>query len=76
MSHQVSIEQAAARLEELVGSLGPDDEIVLTRDSRPVAKIIPSRAGPRQRRPGSCKGMLVIREDDDEHLNDFKDYMP
>ena len=76
MSHQVSIEQAAAHLAELVSSMGPGDEIVLTQNSRPVAKIIPSRTGPRHRQPGSCKGMLIIREDDDGHLNDFKDYMP
>lgn len=27
------------------------------------------------RRPGSAKGRLIILEDDDDHLNDFSDYM-
>ena len=27
------------------------------------------------RRPGSAKGRLIILKDDDEHLDDFSDYM-
>ena len=29
-----------------------------------------------RRQPGSAKGKLTILREDDEHLNDFKDYMP
>ena len=29
-----------------------------------------------QRRPGSAKGILKILSEDDEHLNDFRAYMP
>lgn len=75
MSFTIPIQQAARQLEQLLSSLGPGDEIVLTRDDQPVAKIVPSRR-PIQRRAGSCKGMLVINQDDDDHLKDFKDYMP
>lgn len=28
------------------------------------------------RQPGSAIGKLVIHADDDEHLNDFQEYMP
>lgn len=28
-----------------------------------------------RRRPGSAKGRLSILEDDDDHLNDFSDYI-
>jgi antitoxin (DNA-binding transcriptional repressor) of toxin-antitoxin stability system len=72
----VTIDQAAAKLREIVGALGPDDEIVLTRDDQPVAKIVGQPARPAIRQPGNCKGMLTIVSEDDEHLNDFKDYMP
>jgi antitoxin (DNA-binding transcriptional repressor) of toxin-antitoxin stability system len=75
MSHTVTIEQAAQQLAQLVGSLAPGDEIVLTQNDRPIAKIVPER--PRRRRhAGMCKGMLIIKSDDDEHLKDFADYMP
>ena len=30
----------------------------------------------KQRRPGSAKGILRILSEDDEHLDDFKAYMP
>jgi antitoxin (DNA-binding transcriptional repressor) of toxin-antitoxin stability system len=76
MSHTVSIEQAAARLADLIGMLKPGDEIVLTEHERPVARIIPSTPTVVQRKAGSCKGMLIIRKEDDEHLDDFKEYMP
>jgi antitoxin (DNA-binding transcriptional repressor) of toxin-antitoxin stability system len=76
MSHDVPIEQAAAKLAELVGALRPGDEIVLTEHDQPVARILPSRPAPTYRRPGNCKGMLVIRQEDEEHLTDFGEYMP
>ena len=30
----------------------------------------------KKRKPGSAKGILQVLSEDDEHLNDFKDYMP
>ena len=77
MSHVISIEQAATRLDELVSALGPGDEIVLLKDQAPVARIVPHPQPARAPRvPGSAKGILTIVSEDDEHLNDFKDYMP
>lgn len=75
MSHTISVQQAAQNLPELIGSLGPGDEILLTQNDRAVARITPS--GPaRRRKPGGCKGMLIINAEDDDHLADFKEYMP
>jgi antitoxin (DNA-binding transcriptional repressor) of toxin-antitoxin stability system len=76
MSHVVPIEQAAARLGELVGMLKPGDEIVLTEHDHPVARILPSERRRVRRKPGSCKGMLLIHQEDDQHLKDFAEYMP
>ena len=76
MSHILSIEQAGAHLSELVGMLRPGDEIVLTEHDQPIARILPTKPSSLRRRPGNCKGMLLIRQQDDEHLKDFGDYMP
>jgi len=76
MSQSISIEKASASLAELVHSLGPTDEIVLTENDCAVARILPSRNNRLPRVPGLLKGKLEIVEDDDEHLEDFKDYMP
>jgi DNA-binding transcriptional regulator/RsmH inhibitor MraZ len=31
---------------------------------------------PKRRQPGSAKGILTVLSEDDEHLDDFKAYMP
>jgi len=76
MSHMMSIEQAAAKLAEVVGMLKPGDEIVLTDHDQPIARILPSDRRGVRRKPGNCKGMLIIRQEDDEHLKHFSEYMP
>ena len=77
MSTTVTIEDAQAHLAELVARLVPGEEVIITRDEQPVAKLIGQRAAGRQpRRPGSAKGKLRILAEDAEHLEDFKEYMP
>ncbi len=73
MSHTVSIEETGS-LAKLIAGLLPGEEITLTSDNQPVAKVIPQK-GIRRRQGGACKGMLIINHDDDSHLADFKDYM-
>ncbi len=75
MSHTISIEQASTQLSGLIHGLGPNDEIVLTENDKPVAKIVPNTAI-RPRVAGTCKGMLEILDDsDDVILQEFKDYL-
>lgn len=75
MSLTISIEQASSRLGELIRALGPYDEIVLTENDKQVARIVPD-AFPKKRTLGVWKGMLTILSEDDEHLEDFKEYIP
>lgn len=72
----VSIQEAQATLSDLIRRLTPGDEVVITENDRPVAKLVaerPASRNPRQR--GSAKGKLIIHADDDEHLKDFQEYM-
>jgi antitoxin (DNA-binding transcriptional repressor) of toxin-antitoxin stability system len=69
------IEQAEGRLSEIVTKLSPDEEIILTRNNQPVARLIGEKRPPRPG-PGLCRGMISIVADDDEHLKDFAEYMP
>jgi antitoxin (DNA-binding transcriptional repressor) of toxin-antitoxin stability system len=74
---QVSLEEAQSRLSELIAGLRPGEELQITRNDQPVARLVaesPRRRAPRQ--PGSAVGRLVIVSDDEDHLEDFKDYMP
>jgi antitoxin (DNA-binding transcriptional repressor) of toxin-antitoxin stability system len=72
----VTIEEAQAKLLELVDRLAPGEEVIITRDQQPVAKLVGQQRPIRKpRRPGSAKGKLVILTEDDAHLEDFKEYM-
>jgi prevent-host-death family protein len=73
----VTIEEAQARLPELIDRLAPGEELVITRNDQPVAALVGKYQPARQpRRPGSAKGKLLILAEDEEHLEDFKEYMP
>jgi antitoxin (DNA-binding transcriptional repressor) of toxin-antitoxin stability system len=77
MISTISIEEAQANLQEIIGRLGPGEEVVITKDDHPVAKLVRQQKAARQpRQPGSAKGVLIINVEDEEHLEDFKEYMP
>ncbi|OGG53971.1 MAG: antitoxin of toxin-antitoxin stability system [Candidatus Handelsmanbacteria bacterium RIFCSPLOWO2_12_FULL_64_10] len=77
MSTTVTLEEAQAHLAELVARLIPGEEVVITQDKQPVAKLIGQREARRQpRQPGSAKGKLLLLSEDEEYLKDFKEYMP
>jgi len=43
-----------------------------------VIVLIPEKGevSKKRRTPGSAKGKLTVQNEDDEHLDDFKEYMP
>jgi antitoxin (DNA-binding transcriptional repressor) of toxin-antitoxin stability system len=76
MLENITLEEAQSNLPEIIDRLKPGAEIVITRNNQPVAALhLPADAAP-QPRFGSCQGALTILAEDDEHLQDFKDYMP
>ena len=72
----VTIEEAHDKLKELIHNLGPGDEVLITENDRPVAKLVPAPPERPRPLPGRCKGMLTIIVEDEEHLEHFKEYMP
>jgi antitoxin (DNA-binding transcriptional repressor) of toxin-antitoxin stability system len=74
MSTTVAIDEAQSKLKDIIATLGPRDEVVITENNRPVARLVATAKG--QPRFGNCKGMLTVVAEDDEHLEDFQDYMP
>jgi prevent-host-death family protein len=69
----VNIAEAKARLSELVEKAASGEEIVIARDHKPVAKLVPVRAhAPRV--PGSARGQVWIAPDFDQIPDDFHDY--
>ena len=73
----VTIEEAQAKLADLIHQLGPGQEVIITENNEPVAKLVCDRIPLGQRpQPGLAKGMITIVADDDEYLKDFTGYMP
>ena len=75
----VTLQEAQAKLLDLVHNLSPGDEVVITENNQPVAKLVSEPAKPKaglRPPPGLGKGFITIVSDDDEHLKDFEEYMP
>lgn len=74
---QINLDQASKHLPELIEAAIKGEEIIITKDDQPVAKLVPVPPV-KKRRPakaGSAKGLVTIADDFDEPLEDFKDYM-
>ncbi len=71
----VSLAEAQAKLPDLIHGLAPGDEVVITEEQRPVARIVPA-AVTGERQLGTLKGtVLYMAPDFDAPLEDFKEYM-
>ena len=72
----IAIQEAQAQLADLVHRLNTGDDVVITENDKPVAKLI--RLDPDQHwacQAGSAKGKIWMAPDFDEPLEDFKEYM-
>jgi antitoxin (DNA-binding transcriptional repressor) of toxin-antitoxin stability system len=77
MQTTMAVEDIKVSLQELLDCLSPGDEVILTRNHRPVAKLVSEASKLRKpRKPGNCKGMITLLVEDDEHLEGFAEYMP
>ncbi|MBP6900109.1 MAG: type II toxin-antitoxin system Phd/YefM family antitoxin [Burkholderiaceae bacterium] len=65
----VNMLQAKTTLSRLVESieLGQEREIVIARNGRPVAKLVPIDVQPAGKRIGVAKGKFVVPDDIDAH---------
>lgn len=72
----VSIQEAQANLSELIHRLTPEEEVVITEDDQPVARLLAAAGAPRPpHRLGTLRGtVLYMAPDFDATLEDFKEY--
>jgi prevent-host-death family protein len=79
MSASITIDEAQAKLKDLIHQLAPGEEVVITENQQPVAKLVSEPPKPKRGLrlpPGLGKGFITVLADDDEHLKDFEEYMP
>jgi prevent-host-death family protein len=71
----VTIEEAQAKLPELIEKLAPGEEVIITRNAQPVARLV----SPPSEKPrpvfGRGRGKVIIVSEDEDHLKGFEDYM-
>lgn len=74
----VTLKEAQSGLADLIHRLSPGDEVVITENDRPVARLVPTPPSPKmaQRQLGTMKGtVLYMAPDFDSPLGDFKEVM-
>ena len=74
----MTVEEAQSHLAEILEKLPPGEEVVLTRDDKPVATLEATvQFEPKQRMFGTLKGtILYIAPDFDDIPEGFEEYMP
>ena len=73
----ITLDEAQAKLRDVVSHLGHGEQVTITDGDKIVARIVGDGPVAGQRPgPGLCKGMMTIVSDDNEHLADFQEYMP
>jgi antitoxin (DNA-binding transcriptional repressor) of toxin-antitoxin stability system len=76
MSTTMTVDEAQTKLKQLIGTLAPGDEVVLTENQEPVAKLVVTPK-PAERKLGTLKGtVLYMSPDFDAPLAEFREYMP
>jgi len=79
MQTTLALEDIKVSVADLVRSLHPGDEVVLTQGAQPVAKLVSE--GPREPKqprpaPGLCRGMIThMAKDFDAPLDCMREYM-
>ena len=73
----VTIEEAQAKLKELIDQLAPGEELAITDNQQTIATITGvQRPNRKPRQPGTLRGtVLYMAPDFDAPLEEFKEYM-
>ncbi len=74
MTYTLTFEEAKQKLEEIIPLLEGND-VILTSNGVPTARILPITIPSSVRKAGSAKGLIIEMSDDfDAPLDDFKEY--
>ncbi len=62
-THAVTVHEAKTHLSRLLQHASNGEEVIISRGSKPVARLVPIGETKGRRRPGSWKGRLVIPQE-------------
>ena len=60
---QVTLDDAKKHVRDLIEAAVQGDEVVITKEDRPVVKLVPVHGIKAQPRFGSAKGLITISDD-------------
>ena len=66
----VNVHEAKTHFSKLLQRVRQDEEIIVAKAGKPVAKLLPIAQGAARRVPGSARGKLVVAPDFDAPLPD------
>lgn len=66
----VTVQEAEANLAQLLAKVTNGEEVIITREEKPVARLVAIEEVKKQRVPGSMKGELVVGPEFFEPLSD------
>jgi prevent-host-death family protein len=77
----IDISEFTGKMKELIFRLKRDEEIVITENNQPIARLLPvatngSQQNTQPRPIGLIEGPAWMSPDFDEPLEDFAEYMP
>ena len=72
---QIELTEAQEQLAQLVLAAQNGEEIVITQNNQPIAKIVAIPLPKKRIEPGSAQGLIWMADDFDAPLEDFKEYM-
>lgn len=76
----IDVSQAQSMFPRLLEAVVAGEEVILTRNAEPFVKLSLVNGAKAQKKEGdlvygSAKGLMTMREDFDDPIEDFKEYM-
>ena len=72
---QVTLDEAKKQLDDLINAALKGEKVYITQDDAPLVQLVPLAQQKKNRRPGSAKRRIIMSDDFDEPLPDFREYM-
>jgi prevent-host-death family protein len=72
----IDVNAAATKLQGLLDVVMDGEEVVITKDSQPVARLVGLTQHRTKRHFGSARGKVTLADDFDAPLDDFAQYVP
>lgn len=66
--HQIEFDEAKQQVESLLQAALDGDEVIITRNSEPVLKLVRVSRSDKRRRSGTAKGLIEMSDDFDQPL--------